>query len=80
MFSHHLDVGPFPSNFIFYYVSCPVLRVAEKLGLSMEVLDFFKNNIIKFQCFFFQVQGKGIYPLGIDDPPYSIDFCVIPFF
>ena len=80
MFAHHLEVGPFPSDFIFSYVLVPFLRADEELGRFGEVVDFLKSNIVKFKCVVVQVQDDGDYPLGIDDPPNAIDFYMIPFF
>ena len=35
---------------------------------------------MKFTCVVFQFQDDGAYPLGLDDIPDAIDFCIIPFF
>ena len=35
---------------------------------------------MKFTCVVFQVQDDGAYPLGIDDPPNAIGFCIVPLF
>ena len=79
MFDHQLEVGPFPSDFIFSSVPGPLLRADKELVSTREVLDFL-IDIVEFTFVIFQVQGDGAYPLGIDDPPYSIGFCVVPFF
>ena len=39
-FSHHLEVGPLPSNFICSSGLGPFLRDDEVLGSSKEVVDF----------------------------------------
>ena len=78
-FSCHLEVGPFPSDFIFSSVPGQFLRSDEELGCSREVVHLFKNKIVKFTCVLFQVQGDGAYPLDLDEPPYAIYFCIVPF-
>ena len=35
---------------------------------------------MNFTHVIFQVQDYGAYPLGINDPPNSIDFCIILFY
>ena len=77
--SHHLEVGPFPSNFIFSSVPVPFLRYDEELGSSREVVNLFKIKVVKFTCVVFQVQDDGAYFLGLDDPPNAIEFCIVSF-
>ena len=55
MFAHHLEVGPFPSDFIFLFVLVPFLRDDEEPGRSREIVDLFKSNIVKFICIVLQV-------------------------
>ena len=78
-FSHHLEVGPFPSDFIFSSVPGPFLRSDEELGRSREAVDLFKSKVVKLTCVILQVQYDATYPLGLDYPPNSIDFCIFPF-
>ena len=52
-FSHHLELGLFPSDFIFSSVPGPCFRDDEKIGRSREVVDLFKNNNVKFTCVVF---------------------------
>ena len=77
-FTHHLEVGPFTSDFIFPSAPGQFLRAGEELGSSREVTD--KKKIVEFNFFIFQVQNDGAYPLGIDDPPNAINFCIVPLF
>ena len=56
------------------------MRADEELGLSMEVVDIFLNEIVEFTCVSFQLQGDGDYLLGMDDLPNAIDSCIIPIF
>ena len=79
-FSHHLDVGPFPSDFFFSSVLGPFMRADENLGRSREVLDLLKSKVVKFSCVVFQVQEDSAYFLGIDDIPNAIGLCIIHFF
>ena len=78
-FSHHLDVGPFPSDFFFSSVLGPFMRADEKLERSREVLDLFESRVVDFTLVIFQVQDNGAYPLGINDPANVIDFCIVLF-
>ena len=78
-FPHHLEVCPFPSDFILSSVPGQFLRADEELGRSREVVDLFKNNVVKFNYGAFQVQDDVAYPLGLDEPPNAIDFCIFPF-
>ena len=57
-FSHHLEVGPFSSDFILYYDPGPFLRTNEELGRSREVLDLFKSKVVLFTCSILQVQDN----------------------
>ena len=77
-FSHNLEVGPFPSYFVFPSVPGPFWRADKKLGSSREVVDLFKDNIANFTCVIFQVQDCVTYPLGIDEPPDAIGFYISP--
>ena len=79
-FSHHLEVGHFPSKFIFSSVLEPFLREDEEIGHSREVVDLLKSKIVNFYCFIFQVQDNGAYPLGIDGAFNAINFCIVPLF
>ena len=79
-FAHHLDVSPFPSNFISSSLPGPFWRANEELGRSMEVVDLLKSKILKFTCFVIQVQDDCAYPLGIDDPTNIIDLFIFPCF
>ena len=76
--SHHLEVDSFPSNFILYSAPGPFLMADEELGWSKEIVDIKNIYIVEFTCVIFQVQDVGTYPLGIDDPLDSIDFCILP--
>ena len=76
--SHHVEVGPFPSNSGLPSVPGPFLGAGEDLGRPREVVDVFKANIVDFTCVILQVQGNIAYPLGLDDPPNSVDFCIVP--
>ena len=80
VFGHHLDVHPFPSNFILPSVPGPFFWDYEELGRSREVLYVFKIDIVEFICLICQVQDENDYPHGINDPPNAIDFCLIPLF
>ena len=71
--AHHLEVGPFSSNFIFSSVPGPLGWELQGSGRLV------KNNIVYFTCVVFQIQDNGAYPLGIDDPPDAIDFYIVPF-
>ena len=42
-FAHHLEVGPFPYNFILSSVPGPFLRDDEKIGRSREVVEVLKK-------------------------------------
>ena len=75
-FVHHIEVGPFPSNFVFPYVPVPFLMADEHLRHSRELVDVFKNDIVDFTCFEFQAQVDSAYPLDIDDTTNSIDFYI----
>ena len=79
-FSHHLEVGPFPSKFFFSSILDPFLRYDEELGGPREVVDILKIDIVEFICDIFQVQVKSSHPLDIGDPPDAIDFCIFHLF
>ena len=79
-FYHHLEVVTFFSDFVFSFVPGPFLRADEDLGRYMEVVDFFESKVVNLTHFIFQVQDGGAYPLGINEPPDSIDFSIIIFF
>ena len=78
MFAHHLEVGPFPSEFTFSSVPDHFLKADEELGISREVVNLFKSNTAYFTFVVFQVEDDGDYPFGIDEPPKNIGFCIIP--
>ena len=65
---------------MFSSVLGPFLRADEELGRSREVVYLFKNNVVKCNYGVFQVQDGVAYPLGLDDPPNAIDFCIFPFY
>ena len=69
VFAHHLEIGPFPSDFFLPSVPGPGLRIYEEIRHSREVIGVFENYIVEFTCVIFQVQVNGAYPLGFDDPP-----------
>ena len=77
-FVHHLEIGPFPSEFVLISVLGPFLSDYKELGRSREVVDFLKYNIFRFTFFLFQVQDGGAYSLGLDDPPDAIDLYIAP--
>ena len=52
----------------------------EELGRPSKVVDVFLTDVVDFTCFIFQVQGDGAYPLGINDPPDSVDVCITHLF
>ena len=79
-FSHHLDVGPFPSDFFFSSVLGPFMRADENLGRSREVLDLFESKVVNFTRVILQVQENSAYSLGINDPNNDIDLCINLFF
>ena len=47
-FTHHLEVGPFPSDFISPSVQVLFLRVDEEIGRPREVVDVLKLEIFYF--------------------------------
>ena len=79
-FSHHLEVGPFPSDFFFSSVLGPFLRAGEEIGSSGEVVDLFEIKVVDLTRVIFQVQYNSAYPPGFNDPPNAIDFCIFLFF
>ena len=78
-FAHYLEVGPFPSNFVFSSVLGPFVRADEELGRSGEVVDLFESKVMNLTRVIFHVQEDGVYPLRINDPPNNIDFCIVLF-
>ena len=56
------------------------MRAEEDLRRSSEVVEIFKNKIVKFNCAVFQVQDDSAYPIGIDGPLDDIEFCIVPLF
>ena len=79
-FARHLELSPFPSDFILSYLQSPFLRADEDIGRSREVVDLFTSNTVKLTCVLFQVHYKRAFPLGIYDYPNGIYFCIVPFF
>ena len=71
MSSCHLGVGPFPYDFVFSSI----------LGLFPRAEEdyLFESKVVNLIRFIFQVQDNGAYPLGLNDPPNSIDFCIVLF-
>ena len=65
-FYHHLDVVPFPFNFVLSSVLGPFMRDDEDLGRSGEVVDLFEIKIMNLTRAILQVQYDGTYPLGIN--------------
>ena len=56
------------------------MRTDEDLGLSGKVVDLFEGNVANFTRVIFQVQDDGAYPLGLNDPPNDIGFCIVLFY
>ena len=56
------------------------MRADGKLGRSGGVLDLFESKTVNFTRVLFQVQDDGAYPLGINEPPNDIEFCIVLFF
>ena len=79
-FSHHLEVGPFPYDFVFSAILDTFLRDDEELGSSGGVVELFESKLVNFTRVIFQFQDDGAYPLGINDLPNSIDFCTVLFY
>ena len=75
-FAHHLEERPLPYNLIFPSVPVPFLRADKELGCSRQVVDIFKDKILKFTCVIFQVQSGGTYSLGLYEPPGAIGVCI----
>ena len=78
-FSHHLELGPFYSDFFLSSVLVPFLRADEELGRSGGVVELFEIKVVNLTRVIFQVQEYGAYPLGINYTPNAIDFCLILF-
>ena len=58
-FDHNLEVGPFPSEFVFSYVLGPFMRADEDIGRSREVVYLFESKVVNLTCVIFQVQDAG---------------------
>ena len=80
VFSHHLEVGFFPSEFVFSSIMGPFLRGNEELGSSKEVVDLFEIKVVDLTRVLFQIQDNSEYPLVIYDTPNAIDLCIVLFF
>ena len=79
-FTHQLEVGTFPSDFIIPYVQGLFLMADEELWYSREVVDVLKDNILMFACVVFRFQDDGAYLLGLDEPPWchiSLGFLIV---
>ena len=79
-FPHNLEVGTFPSDFIFPSLPGPFLRADEDLGCTREIIYLLKNKILEFTCVLFQVQDNGSYCLGLDDPQMLLNSVSYPFY
>ena len=77
---NHLEVGSFYLEFVLSSILGHFLRADEELGRSREVVDIFESKVLNFSHVIFQVQDDGEYPLGINEPPDSIEFCIIIIF
>ena len=75
---HHIEVGPFSSNFIFLSALGKFLSADNELDFPMEVVDIILNDIVDFICVLFQVQGDGTYQLWIDESSDAVDFFMDP--
>ena len=78
-FYHHLEVVTFFSDFVFSFVPGPFLRADEDLGRYGEVVDLFESRDVGLTHVIFQFQYYGEYPLGLNDTPNAIDFCIVLF-
>ena len=78
-FSHHLEVGPFPSKFFFSSILGPFMRADEELGIYKEVLYLFEIKVVNFTRVVYQVQDDGAYSLGNNYTPNAIDLCILLF-
>ena len=78
-FSHHIELGPFPSDFVFSSVLGPFLRADEELGCSGELVDLFLSKVVNLTHVIFQVQDDTTYPFGINEPPNVIDLFIVLF-
>ena len=77
-FSHHLEVDPFPYDFILSSVPGPFLRSDEELGCSRELVDFFLIELMIISCIILEIQYGGGYTLGVVDTPDDVGSCVLP--
>ena len=77
-FSHHLEVGTFPSEFISPSISGPFLRDYDYLGCPREVVDFFKTDIVDFAYVLFQFQCYCAHPLGLYEIPILLTYELSP--
>ena len=75
-FTHHIELGNFPYNFIYPSVPDPFLRANEEIGHISEVVENLKDNIVNFTCVILHIQDGGAYPLGLDKPPDFIGLCI----
>ena len=75
-FAHHLEVGNFPSDFVFSSVLGPFLRAEEELGHSRKVVERFEGKVVNFTCVIFQIQDNSAYPLGLYEPSNAIEFYI----
>ena len=66
MLSHHLDVGPFPYNFVIHSVMNLFLRADNDIECSRESVDVFKIELVNFSYAIFQFQYDSANPLGFD--------------
>ena len=76
--SHHLEVGPFSVNLGLPSVTGPFLGADEELGRPREVVHIFEIDIMNFSCVVFHVQDNFYCPLGFDDTPNAVYFCIVP--
>ena len=79
MFAHHLELFPFPSDYVFSSVLGPFLRADEELGRSRKVVDLFESKFVYFTFVIFQVQDDDAYPFVLNYPPNSIEFFIVLF-
>ena len=76
--AHHLEVGPFTTNFGPPSFLGQFLRSDGDLGSRRELVDIFEVEIVSFTRIVLQVQDDGAYPLGFYDTPDSVDIRIIP--
>ena len=55
------------------------MRADEELGRSGVVLDLFESRVVNLTRIIFQVHDSGAYPLGLNEPPNTIDFYTVLF-